>query len=416
MTPTPTDVILSYGMGVDSTAILLRWALEPETRPDWENFAILTAMTGNEWPQTAQEVTDHTIPLINMMGWRWVQIARKGNSSAHGYRVLSDSTQTQNLFIEGDFKLSDELRLAGTVPQVGGTRKCSIKAKGEPLDAFIWDELGDRPYIHVMGFEANEKGRAIRDEKEGRKALEAAGRDPHQRIPVYPLIEWGWTRQDCLDYIEEHLGVVWHKSACTFCPFSMSNNASRLEMLAAYEAQPEHAQLALRLEHVSSTLNDRQTLIPRTKACPDGLVGAVDEGSWGMFTEWLEDQEHAVVEVKRVNRPTADDPTKTTYRHVRRYVKKVATGTRQQMLWELNKIAHQHQASVVTTGRDGVANAVVLESRTTKPDGSPAWIVHERDHLFVVVPVQAQDKFNDNFDAWWSEAEQALAAASQMEA
>lgn len=48
MTPTPTDVILSYGMGGDSTAIALRWALEPETRPAWDTFTVLTAMIRDE--------------------------------------------------------------------------------------------------------------------------------------------------------------------------------------------------------------------------------------------------------------------------------------------------------------------------------------------------------------------------------
>lgn len=39
---------------------------------------------------------------------------------------------------------------------------------------------------------------------------------PHQ-IGFYPLVEWNWTRQDCLDYLQSLFGVVWPKSACVYC-------------------------------------------------------------------------------------------------------------------------------------------------------------------------------------------------------
>ena len=49
--PTP---ILSYGMGVESTGILVRWILEPATR-DFElsELIVVTAQTGQEFPTSS---------------------------------------------------------------------------------------------------------------------------------------------------------------------------------------------------------------------------------------------------------------------------------------------------------------------------------------------------------------------------
>lgn len=45
---TPPQVVLSYGMGTDSTALLLRWLLEPATRPcDLSDILVITAQTGD---------------------------------------------------------------------------------------------------------------------------------------------------------------------------------------------------------------------------------------------------------------------------------------------------------------------------------------------------------------------------------
>jgi hypothetical protein len=40
--------VLSYGMGADSTALLLRWIHEPATRPcALDQLLVITAMTGD---------------------------------------------------------------------------------------------------------------------------------------------------------------------------------------------------------------------------------------------------------------------------------------------------------------------------------------------------------------------------------
>ena len=92
--------ILNYGMGVDSTAILLRWLLEPSTRDfDLSELLILTAQTGDEFEDTKELVEAHILPLLQQYGVRFVQVARNGASIRDGYIVLSDSRSSQTLHI-----------------------------------------------------------------------------------------------------------------------------------------------------------------------------------------------------------------------------------------------------------------------------------------------------------------------------
>src|SRR4051794_24612475 len=112
-------VVFSYGMGVESTAVLFRLLNEPETC--WfnlEDLTLVTAMTGDEFTDTHDLVTDHALPLLNEHNVRYVHLARNGLTAAEGLTVLSDSTQTERLHIGGAHRLSDELRHSGTTPQV----------------------------------------------------------------------------------------------------------------------------------------------------------------------------------------------------------------------------------------------------------------------------------------------------------
>jgi len=60
-----TPVVLSYGLGVDSTSILLRW-LHDTASWDFalENLVVLTAQTGNEFPDTQRLVERYILPLL----------------------------------------------------------------------------------------------------------------------------------------------------------------------------------------------------------------------------------------------------------------------------------------------------------------------------------------------------------------
>lgn len=212
---------MSWGMGLDSTALLLRWILEPQTRDfELDDLVLCTSMTGNEFFSTYRDVTNHVLPILREHSVRFVQIARsqrKTTKAGAGVVVLDDSRQPQQLHIQGQYTLADEMLAAGTIPQLGGIRSCSIHSKGQCLDPVIADITGGNPFRHVIGYESGETNRANKDRLY----------DTELRTGYYPLVEWGWDRQRCADYVREVLGCTWHKSACTFC--LMWNSAPTVE-------------------------------------------------------------------------------------------------------------------------------------------------------------------------------------------
>lgn len=250
-------VVLSYGMGVDSTVILTRWLLEPRTRDfDLRDLIVLTAQVGNEFPDTKALVERHMLPLMREHRIRYVQIARKTKSTKDGIVVLSDTTSPKTCHTEGSgWSLYDEMVTAGTVPQkVGGSRTCTHHFKGWPLDVWIANEMGERNFRHVIGFNADEDKRVKRDKSYATDV----------RHPEYPLVEWRMGRQACEDYLEEAFGEPWKKSCCFFCPYADNAQGldAHMERMGRY---PELAAKAALMERLSASLNPRQLLFTRKR-------------------------------------------------------------------------------------------------------------------------------------------------------
>lgn len=380
MTRTPA-VVLSYGLGVDSTAILLRWLLEPASRDfDLADLAVVTAMTGDEWAQTGIDVQTHLLPLLRQHRVRFVQVARGQRlvtTAGDGVVVLSDTDQPTTLHLDGAYKLSDEMLSAGTIPQTGGARLCSVHSKGDALDPII-DRITDgKPYRHVIGFEANEPKRAAKD----------AGYNTATRTGEYPLVEWGWDRATCEAYITNALGVEWEKSACTFCPFALANKAGRARVLARYADEPAAGARTLMMEHVALALNPAQGLIGGARAIDvvraHGATAVLDE-----FARDLDAAPHALYEVRRVLRPRKDDPTRMA--NAARSVRRIATGTRADMLTLLTDTA----ADDLHVGDDGIARVYLRTRGATFPTG---------EHFLVAAPAVVADKEHEKFDAWWAD-------------
>ncbi|WP_157440452.1 hypothetical protein [Actinokineospora inagensis] len=238
-----------------TTAGLLRMLTDPTARPDtiapdFSNLIVVIAQTGDEWSTTGRLVQHYILPLLRRRHVRLVEVARSGPRKADGVAVLQDTRQPYRLHLDGFYKLSRENRVTGTMPQLGGVRKCSQKAKGSPLDAWRAREFGDQPYLHAIGFNADEGARITRD-----AAYSMGG----QRIPTYPIHEWGWTRQDCVDYLLRELGVVWPKSCCRHCPYA-GNRLGWPEQRARFAALPAEAAQHVIDEYVCLALNPRSGL------------------------------------------------------------------------------------------------------------------------------------------------------------
>jgi hypothetical protein len=85
-------VVLSYGLGVDSTALLLRWLDEPDSRDfDLADLLVVIAMTGDEWPQTVELVERHVLPRLCEAGVTYVQLARAGAKQKDGIAILDET-------------------------------------------------------------------------------------------------------------------------------------------------------------------------------------------------------------------------------------------------------------------------------------------------------------------------------------
>lgn len=380
--PPAEEVALSYGMGADSTAVLLRWLTDPATRPcDLASLLVVTAMTGDEWPVTGRLVTAHILPRLREHRVRYAQVARAGPVQADGIAVLDDSRSPRRLHLPGAFRLSDELRAAGTVPQVAGVRKCSLKAKGWPIDQFLARATAGRPYLHAMGYEAGETGRARRD----------ATYDTATRTGIYPLIAWGWDRAACERYIRSLTGADWPRSACTYCPFALCSADGRARVLAAYAADPATGARALLLEHLAVCLNPRQGL-----AAGERLAGILvgtgrHEAVLAAFRAGLHRTPWRLYEVRRVIRPRADDPSRPG--SASRSLRAIAAGGRAEMTAALREQAASRGARIIT---DTVAQRAWLRVRG---ECYPA-----AEHFLVVAPAGARDKESPGFARAWAEA------------
>ena len=397
--PSDMDVVLSYGLGVDSTALLLRWLTEPDSRDfDLNRLLVVTAMTGDEWPRTATLVEEHILPLLRQAGIRYAQVARAGASQADGIRVLDDSCAPHCLHVAGAYRLSDELTSAGTIPQTGGNRICSMKFKGFVIDTYL--ELhAPEATRHAFGYEVGEQGRADKCEQhmggrlvfgfeateEGR-ARRATEYDTPHRVAEFPLIEWGWNREDCQRYIEQITGVPdWPKSACDFCPFALGSRAGREQTLLRYDTRPEALLKALMLERRSLCLNPRGGLIGGRR-----LIDLVTERQRRhaiAFWVQLSRTPHAVYEVRRLWRAQKKDMLQVA--NTNRDLRVLATGTRRACL--------EHVRSLGVVDRaDGIERVYLLRPGETLP---------RREHFIVAGPAGAVDKSLPSFPRWWAEAE-----------
>lgn len=373
-------VVLSMGMGLDSAAILMRWIFEPHTRDfPLENLICVTAMTGDEYASTEAMMNRHALPAMRRAGIRYVQIARHEQESAGRYDVLDDSRSPTKMIMSGSWRLSDEMRTAGTVPTfVKNKRTCSYRAKGQVLDWWMEDHLGDRPFRHVLGFSAEETSRMVRDSTYIRLS----------RNPDYPLADWSWTREDAGGYLHELVGEAWPRSCCLYCPFQ-AGKAGLPDMLRRWRAEPQAAAAALLLEHRALALNGNMTLFSSnaavTIAAEHGLRTVLDA-----FTDLQHDTDWVLYDVRRVHHGKRADPAAKG--PVWRSVAQVDHGRRPAMRRALARCAATHRAEV-TVDDYGIARAVLM-----KPTG----VFPSPSRMLAVGPAGAIDKQRDAFEKWWT--------------
>lgn len=207
-------LIVNYGGGVDSTAILVELA-RLGVRPD----AIVFADVGNEAPWT-YEYLDYFDRWLESVGFPTVTRVKRYDHITR--RGTTYTTLEQNC-------LDNE-----TLPSIAfGFQRhgCSIKWKADTIEAYLtraWPERDEawagEPPLQVIGYDnstADRKRRARADKHET-----TIGGRPAERW--YPLQDWGWDREECKRRIAAAGLRVPEKSACWFCPASQKWEIARL--------------------------------------------------------------------------------------------------------------------------------------------------------------------------------------------
>lgn len=436
-----TTYIMSNGMGVESVAILLRWIHEPETAPcALQDLIVITSQVGNEYSDTLAMHEQYMLPLFRKHGIRYVQVARKGHLEEEGIVVLEDSRNPTRMYGEGHYKLSDELLLAGSVPQFGSEHKCSLKFKAYVIESWIADNVKAPIVYHGFGYNSEEMSRVEsanegifeRNDKAlnskvkammklhkikgtGKHAIafgynldevdrytKAAVFDCPTRLGFYPLVQWGWTREKCLEYIHQILGVKWLKSACVYCPFA-HNKQSLDDLIERHKRHPEAVADAMLLEHVALSLNPRQTMYA-SGSLIQLQVASNNYVAIEAYNKKLEETPWAIYRVRRIYNAGTDKKTGETDAekkgHASRCVEKTAhLGEREELNAMLTNTA---QENGFTQERQWDIDYTYLEQ---KGESYPA-----REDLLVVAPAFPESKARfgiPKFNQTWEAFEQA---------
>ena len=263
----------------------------------------------------------------------------------------------------GPVRLSDELARNGTIAQVSN-RRCSLRWKGEPLDAWIAENMPPG-YQHVLGYSATETRRIDRDRAITR----------HHRQPDYPLQRWGWTRETTRGFLQDKTGRMFARSCCSHCPFQASK-PSRPEWAQRWRDHPAAAALGLRLEYGALALNPRMRLFGSTSARSLATDLGLDE-ALAYADRRLASARWALIDVRRVY-------TGTTA--AMRSVRTLARGSRAQMQAALAA------CGPVTVDEYGIHRVWLRPVRDAIP---------RTEHLLVAAPGTVADKQRQAFEPLW---------------
>ena len=379
--PDDAETVISYGMGVDSSACITELILNPERR-SWrlDKLTVLIAIVGatDEYRDIRHQVENYVFPLLADAGVRTVQVARNGPRAADGYSVLSDTRAPKRLVPErATWALSTKMLEAGTVPQVNPKKRtCSEHAKHWALKRWIRDNIKGR-HRHILGFSSEEQDRIDLD----------LGFATDQRHPVHPLADWQWTREVSQIYLETVYGERFVRSCCSFCPFQYNTN-NLLTLAQRWTDEPEAGATALEMEYVAVRLNEKAYLFGDKSALKFARDHHLD-GALSALNARLEESAWAVYDVGRVLHADTNNPAARG--HTWRSVTTLQRGGRRQMEGALHGWARQCRAPI-----EYDANGFERVALSRRGEGYPA-----TERYLVAGPARAIDKRRAKYyEAW----------------
>ena len=235
-------VVVSFGGGLNSTALLVKWVLDANPPP----HLILFADTGCERPDVYAHIerfsswlVSHDMPAI--------QVVKKGGRAE---TLEQYALRTKHL------------------PSLAyGRKSCSHKFKIEPQDRTVnrWPPArkawaDGRRVVKLIGYGAEEQ-----------KRISKARIEDDKYVYRFPLDEWGVDRAGCVRLCERAGVPVPGKSSCFFCPAS-----KKQEIATLARVYPDLAVRAVHLETTARAAGNMRTTkgLGRQFAWGDFLAGA----------------------------------------------------------------------------------------------------------------------------------------------
>ena len=213
-------IVVAYGAGTNSTALLIGMR-ERGIRPALTIFSD----TGGEKPHTYEHLRRVSEWCVSV-GFPEIVMVKRHTTVSRFERIGTYTT------------LEEDCRAKNMLPSIAyGFKGCSHKYKREPQDKFCNSHPGcqaewaaGRKVVKYIGYDADETRRA---------KIESDEKYEYQ----YPLIEWGWGREECEAAIVRAGLPLPGKSSCFFCPSS-----KKPEIIDLKERYPDLLERALAME------------------------------------------------------------------------------------------------------------------------------------------------------------------------
>jgi len=246
--------IVSYGGGTNSTALII--GMYQHSIPI---DLIIFSDTGGEKP--------HTYEFIEIFS-RWLE-----------ERSLPRVTKVRQTLRGNPYTLEEKLLTYNELPApVYGNSQCAVQFKINPKASYcnkhpmckdVW--MRHEKVNEYIGYDAKEQRRIDKN-----KAVYETDKKYEKH---FPLIAWGWGRDECINAIKDAGLPLPGKSSCFFCP---NNKKDVIQQL--WEDYPDLFDRAVALER-----NARKT---KRDGTPTSIVGLGRTWTWEEYREiWMHNEE-----------------------------------------------------------------------------------------------------------------------------
>lgn len=198
--------VVSFGGGVQSTALLV---LAAQDRIPHRTFLFANVGDDSEHPRTLAYLKDVSVPFAAEYGLALHQLQKT-------FRDGTVDTLHHRLTKPGSLAIGIPVRMSNGMP---GKRACTVDFKIKVIGKWLkaHGASDDNPATVAIGFSTDE-------------VMRCKGFNPKNpyEVPEYPLIQLGYSRQDCLRIISDAGLPQPPKSSCYFCPFHAPTEWERM--------------------------------------------------------------------------------------------------------------------------------------------------------------------------------------------